>query len=79
MRSPMLTSVTAFALVILANPPVHNEPTTQKELVAITERGRDRNAGQGGLASGTNCNPIRNRVRSTSYYALKIDTNSCRY
>jgi hypothetical protein len=37
----MLLTVTAIALVALADPPARKEPPTQKELVAITERGRD--------------------------------------
>ena len=38
---PMLTAVTVFALVVLADPPARKEPPAQKELAAITERGRD--------------------------------------
>jgi hypothetical protein len=38
---PMLLTVTAIALVVLTDPPTHKEPSTQNELVAITERGRD--------------------------------------
>jgi hypothetical protein len=37
----MLLTVTAFALVVLADPPDLMEPPTQEELAAITERGRD--------------------------------------
>jgi hypothetical protein len=38
---PMLLTVTAIALVILADPPARKEPPTKEELAAITERGRD--------------------------------------
>jgi hypothetical protein len=37
----VLLTVTAIALVALADPPARKEPPTQKELAAITERGRD--------------------------------------
>jgi hypothetical protein len=37
----MLLTVAAIALVALADPPARQEPPTQKELTAITERGRD--------------------------------------
>jgi hypothetical protein len=37
----MLLTVTAIALVAFADPPPRKEPPTQKELAAITERGRD--------------------------------------
>ena len=37
----MLLTVTAIALVVLADPPARKEPPTKKELAAITERGRD--------------------------------------
>jgi hypothetical protein len=36
---PMLLTVTAIALVILADPPARKEPPTKEELAAITERG----------------------------------------
>jgi hypothetical protein len=37
----MLLTVTAIAVIALADPPARKEPPTQKELAAITERGRD--------------------------------------
>jgi hypothetical protein len=39
---PMLLTVTAIALVILADPPARKEPPTKEELAAITERGHKR-------------------------------------
>jgi hypothetical protein len=37
----MLATVTALALLALADPPERKEPPTKEELAAITERGRD--------------------------------------
>jgi hypothetical protein len=37
----MLVTVTAFALITLADPPKGQEPPSKQELAAITERGRD--------------------------------------
>ena len=37
----MLLTVTAIALITLADPPARKEPPTKKELAAITDRGRD--------------------------------------
>jgi hypothetical protein len=37
----MLLTVTAIAVIALADPPARNEPPTEKALKAITERGRD--------------------------------------
>jgi hypothetical protein len=37
----MLLTATAIALALLADPPARKEPPAQKELMAITERGRD--------------------------------------
>ena len=37
----MLTTVTALALVALADPPARKEPPSKAELAAITDRGRD--------------------------------------
>jgi hypothetical protein len=37
----MLLAVTTMAMFVFADPPARKEPPTEKELVAITERGRD--------------------------------------
>ena len=37
----MLATLTAFAVITLFDPQVREEPPTQKELAAITDRGRD--------------------------------------
>src|SRR5262249_44820074 len=37
----MLLAATAFALFTLVDPPARKDPPTNKELAAITERGRD--------------------------------------
>ena len=37
----MLATVTALALLALADPPDRKEPPTKEELAAITERGRN--------------------------------------